>query len=84
MKDELNWVGILLIIAWSCLFALIGIGIIPVVLKVNNYHVSYFYAQWVSYMTIILISYLFFKDIKLTIKRESYMRFFIKNYSKKK
>jgi len=69
-KYKPNWLGFLVIFTYSSIFALIGIGLVPVVLAVNNYHVSYLYAKWVSYFVSILLAYLFLYGIKLTEERK--------------
>jgi hypothetical protein len=58
-----NWIGALMIIIYAMIFSLVGMGLSPLIAKLNLNNTTY--GEWASYFVTMLLWYLFIKDVKL-------------------
>ncbi len=71
-KNRINWISFFALLCGAMVFGIIGIGLPNTINLINHFKEGALYGYFASYVTISLLFWFCFRDLKLVIKRESY------------
>ncbi len=71
-KNRVNWISLFTIIMAAIIFGIIGIGLPDTINSINHFEEGTIYGYFASYFGLCLLFWIFFRDMKITVKRESY------------
>jgi len=71
-KVRINWISFFALFCGAFIFGIIGIGLPNTINLINGFEEGALYGFFASYVTIALLFWFCFRNLKITIKRESY------------
>jgi len=71
-ENRVNLLGLFNLVMYSMLFGILGLGLPKTINFINGFKESSLYGHFASYVVLIILFFIFFKDTKLIKKRESY------------
>ena len=69
-KEGINWTGLFILIGYSSLLGFLALGLPQKICTLNGLLVNCGYGRFAAYVCIMLLFWIFTKDIKLTLVKE--------------
>ena len=70
MKYKINWIGIFIVIGYSMLFGFLAIGLPQKICLINSWESNCFYGLWASYVSMLILGYVFLSNFKMSIPKK--------------
>jgi len=66
IQNKIDWNGIFYLVIYSSIFGLLAVGLPEKICKLNGFYIDCFYGKFASCVVLMLIFYVFSKDIEIT------------------